>query len=162
MPTVLSLSYLDYGNERATVQGNIPIITAGNFASIATLINNLVAAADDIVLGTLAGRLMSIVTPGSGATPVDVEAQREVKWRIKYRDNTANLAAGVTNPYFGRTFGNTLPTAELTGHLAANSDFADLANADIVAFVNAYNAFQRSPSGGVAVVTSIEHVGRNI
>jgi hypothetical protein len=52
-------------------------------------------------------------------------------------------------------------TAELTGHLGVNSDFADLAETEIADFVTAFEALARSPAGGQSDVTSIEHVGRN-
>lgn len=161
MPSQLSLTYLDYSNEKATFTGNIPTVTAANLAATLGLVSDLVDAIDDIVLGNLNKRTMSIITLVSATLPASAEAQRENKWLIHYRDTTANLAAGVTNPYFGRSFSTSLGTAELDGHLATNSGFADLANADIAAFVTTFEAIARSPSGGAVDVTAIEHKGRN-
>lgn len=161
MPSQLSLTYIDHGGERAVMTGNIPVVTAANLAATNTLVNNLVAAIDDIIFGNLNKRTMSVIVLGSAALPASEEAQREEKWLIKYRDVTATLAAGVTNPYFGKQFVTSIGTAELTAHLGVNSDFADLAETEIAAFVTAFEAFARSPAGGAVDVTAIEHVGRN-
>lgn len=161
MPSTLSLTYIDFGAEKATVTGTIPIVTAANLAATLTLVNNMVAAADDMLLGNLNGRTMSIITAVSAAVVTDAEAQREEKWLIGYTDVTAELGAGVTNPYFGKSFVTSVGTAELTGNLSANSDFANLADTEVAAFVTAFEAFQRSPSGGAVDVNYIKHVGRN-
>lgn len=163
MPSTLSLTYRDYSGESAIVALNIPIITAGNFAATQSLINDLVLAADDILLGVLRRRKINMITPGSGAVPSDEEAQRETKWVVHYTDVTANLAAGVTNPYFGKSFTMSIGTAELTDHLGANSELAAIGDAgEVDAFVTAFEAFMRSPSGGAVEVNQIKHKGRNI
>jgi hypothetical protein len=140
---------------------NILNVTAANLADTLTGINALVAAADDIGLGILNRRIMTLITNIDGTTPTDEEAQREEKWLIGCTDTLANLAAGVTNPYFGKNFVTSLPACELTGHLPSHSDFADLSETDTAAFVAAFEAFARSPSGGTVAVTYIKHVGRN-
>lgn len=161
MPSLLSVTYLDYSGERSTVNLNIPLVTAANFAATATLINTLLLAAPNIIGGVINRRILTIPSTPSGLVPADEEAQREDKWLVGYTDTTANLAAGVSNPYFGKRFTVEIATAELTGHLQLNSDFADLAEADVVAFVNAFEAMVRSPAGGVAEVNYIKFVGRN-
>jgi len=97
---------------------------------------------------------------GSASLPASEEAQREEKWQIHYRDTTANLAAGVTNPNFGKQFVTTLGTCLLTGNLAGNTDNA-LDTGDMGDFIAAFEAIARSPSGGVSDVTKVVHVGRN-
>lgn len=161
MPSQLSLTYIDHGGEKSSFTGNVPTITAANIAATTTLINNLVAAIDDIILGNLNKRIASVITLGSASLPASEEAQREEKWLIHYRDTTAELAAGVTNPLFGQQFVTSVGTAELTGHLGVNSDFADLAETEIADFVTSFEALARSPAGGQSDVTAIEHVGRN-
>lgn len=162
MPSQISVTYLDYSNEKGFVTLNIPLVTAANFAATATKINTLVLAADDIIGGTLNRRTLTIPSAGSAALPSDAEAQREEKWVVRYTDTLANLAVGTPNPYYGQKFSVDIPTAELTDHLSVNSDFANLAETDIAAFITAFEAFARSPSGGSVDVTSIKFVGRNI
>lgn len=160
MPSQLTLSYLDASGEISAMTGFIPTVTPANFAATSTLINDLVAAIDDIVLGNLNKRMTSIITLGSAVLPTDEEAQREEKWVIHFRDTTANLAAGVTNPLFGKQYVTSIGTAMLTGHLAGNTDNAALTG-DFATFVTTFEAIARSPSGGVADITSIIHRGRN-
>lgn len=161
MPSTLTITYLDYSNERSTVGVNIPLVTAANFAATATLINTLVLAAADIIGGVISGRTLTIPATLSGTVPGDEEAQREEKWLIGYTDVSATLAAGVNNPYYGKKFTVDLPTAELSTHLTPRSDFADLAETDIAAFVTAFEAIARSPAGGAVTVNYIKFVGRN-
>lgn len=161
MPSQISLTYLDYSNEKGFVSLNIPLVTAANLAATTSAITTLALAADDIVGGTLNRRTLTIPSAGSAALPSDEEAQREEKWLVGYTDTTANLAAGVPNPYFGKKFSVEIPTAELTAHLSVNSDFADLAETEVAAFVTAFEAFARSPAGGAVNVNYIKYVGRN-
>lgn len=161
MPSFLTVTYLDFSNERSTVGVNIPLVTAANFAATATLINDLVIAAADIIGGVINGRTLTIPASSSGTIPGDEEAQREEKWLIGYTDTLANLAAGVPNPYYGKRFTTELPTAELSAHLTPRSDYADLAEADIAAFVTAFEAIARSPAGGSVSVDYMKFVGRN-
>lgn len=162
MPANLALTYVDHSNEKATFVVAIPTVTPANIAATQTLINDLVAALDEIVLGNLNKRTTTIVTLGSAALVSDAEAQRETKWVIHMRDTQANLAAGVTNPYFGKQFTTSLGTAELTGNLATNTGFADITDPPMSDFVASFNAVARSPTGGTVAVTGVEHVGRNI
>jgi len=161
MNSTLSLTYNDYSNEKSSFTLEIPLVTAANFAATATLVNNLVAAAVNIIGGTLNRRTLSIPTPASGLVPADELAQREDKWLVGYTDITAELAAGITNPYYGDRFWYTFATADLLNHLSPNSDFADLDNAEVAAFVTAFEALAKSPTGGAVEVNYIEFVGRN-
>lgn len=161
MNSTLSITYLDYSGESNTVTLDIALVGALNFAATATNITDLIVAAANIVGGVVNKRILSIPTPASGVVPADELAQREDKWLIGYTDVTANLAAGVTNPYYGKRFTVGLATADLTGHLSPNSDFADLADADVAAFVTAFEAVARSPTGGAVTVNYLKFVGRN-
>jgi hypothetical protein len=161
MASQLSLTYLDYSNEKAPFSINIPTVTAANFAATVTLINALVAAIDDVTLGILNKRIMTIPSPADSSFPTDAEAQREDKWLVGYTDVTASLGGGVDNPYYGRNFTTEIATAELTAHLSVNSDYADLAEADVAAFVTAFEAFARSPTGGAVAINYVKFVGRS-
>lgn len=163
MPSQVSVTYLDHSRETANVQLQTTNITAANFADQATALNDLLTAAADICNGVVNKRVTNIITPGSGAAPAAATAHREGKWLIGYTDSTATLAAGVDNPLYGKNFTVTLPVAApTTDRLQSNSDMADLSDADMAAFVTAFEAFARSPSGGVPDVQYIKLVGRNI
>lgn len=161
MPSQISLTYLDYSIEKAFVTLNIPLVSAANLAATTSAITTLAAAAANITGGTLNRRTLTIPSAGSAAVPTDPEAQREEKWIVGYTDTLANLAAGVPNPYFGKKFTVEIGTSELTGHLLLNSDFADLAETDVAAFVTAFEAFARSPAGGTVNVNYIKYDGRH-
>lgn len=162
MAGTLSLTYLDYSREKAVMTINTVTPSAANLATLNTQITNLVAAINGITLGILHRRQLNIVTPSSAALPTSPEAQREKKWLIGFSDVTANLAAGVTNPMFGKQFTVELPTSFLATHLQTNSDYADLANTNVADFVTAFEAIARSPSGGAVSVNYIKYVGRRL
>lgn len=161
MPGFFSVTYQDYSHEYATVGFPVPTITAANLAGLQADIVTLITAAEAISLGTMRRRQLTHEFAGSGAVPTDQEAQREEKWLVGYIDVSATLAAGVNNPMFGKSYTVTIPTAELTDHLSTNSDYADLSEPEIDAFVTAFEAFARSPSGGAVNVQYIKFVGRN-
>lgn len=81
--------------------------------------------------------------------PADPDAQRSTKALISYEDST-----------FGRVH-----TAEMPGYnnvgLLPNSDEIDLTDADIAAFVAAFEAFA-GPDGGSRTVLSMRKVARNL
>lgn len=85
--------------------------------------------------------------------PTDPNAQREVKWLVRYIGDTS-----------GKLYSVEIATAELAGgHLLAGSDFADLAETDMAAFVTAFEDIARTPDDDTETVTvqSIQFVGRN-
>lgn len=160
MPDVASFTYIDHGFEKATVVFNIRVITAANLASLQADVTDLVTAAGDITRGLIHQRILTHRFPGSGALPTAEIAQREQKWVIGYTDVSTTIGS-VPNPYYGKNFTVEAAIPELAGHLSAVSDYADLAETDIAAFVTAFEAYVRSPTGGATQVTYIKLAGRN-
>jgi len=161
MPGSASVTYLDDSQETANVQFPTVNLTAANFTAQTGLFTDLLAAYADISLGVINRRRQNIQIVGSGSLAASPLSQRETKWIIHYSDTQATFAGGVTNPYYGKSFAVEMGTADLTGtHLSANSDFANLTDADIAAFVTAFEAFARSPTGGTVEVSRIEQSGR--
>lgn len=161
MTDTATVTYLDASNEKYAVVLTTVDVTAGNFNAQGTLFSDLLLAAQDISGGIVNKRRRTIATGLNGAVPTDALAQRETKWLIGYTDVTANLAAGVTNPYYGKNFTNELPTANPSAHLAPNSDYCDLTITEVAALVTAFEAVARSPSGGAVDINYIKFVGRN-
>lgn len=144
--------FKDYDNEAASFGIRSPIITALNFDAQETLRDAFLAALDDIVVGLRVGgdwgnRDLVALGPSD-----DEEAQRELKWLVQYHD-TGTL----------RSYTVEIPCADLL-HLdpqdRANAEIGDAGHVD--AFITAFDAFVRSPTGGVTAVDEITLVGRNV
>lgn len=160
MPDIASITYLDHSRETANVQFNIQVVTAANIDTIQSDISDLITAAGDITLGVMRQRVLTHQFAGSGAIPSDQFAQRELKWLIGYTD-TSTTIGGVPNPHFGKNFTVEAACPDLeNANLATNTDFADLTDTQIAAFVTAFEAYVRSPTGGAVSVTYIKNVGR--
>jgi len=149
-----TLTYLDHTGEKSAVRVFNGAINAGTYAGYVTAYGDLETALAGITIGTLAQRMVNTATTTVSQTPpADVDAQRERKWLVTYQGDTSL-----------KLFRLEIPCADLSGgHLIANDDKADLADADIAAFVTAFETIARSPDSDTETVTvlSIRHVGRN-
>lgn len=146
-----NLSYLDYGGERSTFGVWLPTLNAANIAAQTTLLGTLKTATDAIVLGNPSNySIIASQVDLSGAPAGSVYAQRENKWLVSFTDDVSG-ASGTT----------TIPTADLT-KLAANSDLADMADSDIIAFIAAFEAVAQSNTGHAVTVNKMRFVGRNL
>lgn len=162
MPDIAEIVLRDYDNEPTTMKMNTVDLTAGNLAAQQAALAALAADVPDIVRGTVAETRLKLITPGTAILPTDEEAQIEKGWLVEYTDSQQFLDPGtdtVPNPGWGLPFSMTIPTAEWDTHLATNTDFADLANADIAAFVTAFEALFVSPYGGTVSVINIRVSG---
>jgi hypothetical protein len=76
-----------------------------------------------------------------------------MKWLVQYQGNDT-----------GKLFSVEIAAPDLTGNVTPNTDIANLASADWVAFKTAFEAFAKSPDNGTEDVTVIgaKMVGRNI
>jgi len=86
----------------------------------------------------------------AGEPPVDVNSQREVKWLVTYEDTTSH-----------KLYKQEIPTADLA-LLGTNTDEIDYANINVTAFIEAFELFVTSPTGGASNVLTIKFVGRNL
>jgi len=159
MPDLAVIGMRDFSREVGRSGINIVDITAANLAAQQALLTTLGAEVIDITRGVLAEVNIQVITPGTSILPVLEEAQIEKTWLILFSDTQQFLDPGpdtVPNPGFGKVFQVNWPTAIYTDHLLPNSDFADLAEADIAAFVTAFEALVVSPYGGSIEVQSIQ------
>jgi hypothetical protein len=162
MPDIAEIVVRDYDNTLTTMKMNTVDLTAGNLAAQLAALATLVADTTPIIRGVVAESRLKIITPGTSILPASEEAQVEKGWLVTYTDSSQFLDPGtdlVPNPGFGLLFTMTIPTAEYTGHLALNTDFADLADADVAAFVTAFEALFVSPYGGDTVIQTIRVSG---
>lgn len=143
----------DYGKEVSTAGFRGVTLDAANMVAQAALMATLLTAVGNITIGQVAKtKVVANSTLVSQAAASDPNAQRERKWLVRYEDQTTHGLYNVE-----------IPTADLSGtHLQAGQDTADLTDADMAAFVSAFEAFQRSPDGNAVTVIEILHVGRTI
>lgn len=144
----------DYSGETTAVRIYNGDITAISLPGFLTDFGGLRASIEGITLGVMAqeqwvGDLNSL----SALSPVNVFAQRELKWLVRYHDTVTQEKAKLE-----------IGTADPTGVMLPASDFADLTVEPMLSFVADFNAFARHPESNVnaVVIDSIQLVGRNI
>lgn len=145
---------LDFSGEKSATTIYNGAITPASLAGFLTEFGQMKATIDTITRGTMhREQWVGDNTLLSNTRPVDANAQRELKWKVNYIDTVTQIPYHVT-----------LPCADPTGRMIAGTDLADLANADIAAFVTRFNSFARCPDNdaNAVAVQSIQLVGRNI
>jgi hypothetical protein len=145
------LSYRDYSNEVSRLNVTIPTLNAGNIAAQDTLLDNLLAAIDAVVIGTKEkeDRVYEVIH-GTGIAPASKDAQVERKWLVSARDDVTG---------FPVTF--SIPTAD-SQFVSNNTDKMDLAGTEGAALVAAIEAVVLSKAGNAITVTEVRMVGRNL
>jgi len=146
-------TYVDFSNEKSTVDFPIRDMTAATIATVLTELASLGTAIDDLSSGVL---VKSIATQDASAflatPPSDPNAQRERKWLVRYQD-TVNFKFGQIE----------IPVAEVDATLLLPlSDKADLSAAEWVAFITAFETTGRSVDKNVVSVIEAILVGRNL
>lgn len=144
----VSLRIRDFSDEYSTVSFPVTDIAAGGtIADANTLVDNIAAAVDPLVLGTIVGGSLSQeFFPGSDTRPASGEAQREKGLRI-YWTNGAGRYGSVT-----------LPTADFGTLAQPGTDLVDLA--DLAALVSLIEANITLDGVGVTVERAVL-VGRS-
>lgn len=165
MVAKLTETLVDYSNEKSSYEVNVPDITPANLASTETFFANLWTAISPLVLGNQVARRFPVVISFTGTPPADPEAQREKKWRVHYKDTSAFLDAPdntVPNPYYGRSFSFTIPTADLAdGNVIAGTDVCDISIDPWLTVVGLLQTGAKSPVGGSITVTKVNFEGAN-
>lgn len=144
----------DYSGESSNVTIYNGDITAVSLPGFLTAVGTGRAAIEGITLGVMAKeQWVGDNTPLSALTPANVFAQRELKWLVRYHDTVTNEKAKLE-----------IPTADPTGVMLPQSDFADLTVSPMDTFVTWFEGFARHPDNSVnaVVIDSIQLVGRNI
>jgi hypothetical protein len=154
MPSKFILKMNDYDPERSNVNGQGLTLTAANFDAQHTAAAAFVAGVGGISLGMNISWELTEVNSLQGnpqepaTTPL---AQRENKWLVGYHETTG-----------GERHSMEVPCADLTLLDPNNRGYADLADAAVIAFVTAFEAFIKSDAGLGVAVDWIKFVGRNL
>lgn len=162
MPDVFSIMINDFDGQQGIFTGNCETLTAANFTAQMTEQDALNDTLPDIILGTVIANSTNhrIQKNPSGSTPADPFAQRGNKWHIFAVDITDELFTGFPNPYYWKPFDYELPTADLSLRVNDSNLVWVQGGANNVAdfdpFVAAFNAYAKSPVGGVLTVQRIE------
>lgn len=163
---IIKFTFLDYDGERSSATMQTGAVTAVSLPGLLAEVGTIRAAIQDMIRGTIQGESLKVFdTTLSNARPADAEAGRESKWLVRYEDTLPffdDPVNAIPNEGFGKVFTFTIPTAMFQGHLLANSDEADPANADVIALTAALEATLRSPYGGTISVLGYTRVGRNL
>lgn len=163
-----NFTVVDRSAEKSNVGITIGTVTAITLPGYLTSTGAFKTATEAIMLGTVAkDELKAFSNQLSTTVPSSPWANRETKFLVRYRDNTEYFDAptnSIQNEGFGRIHNLEIPCAklDLTGLLLPNSDFVNLAQTQIAAWITAFEAVALSPSNGAVKVVSIEIVGRNI
>lgn len=152
MATRLTFSLSDYSNERTSTTLHVAEVTDANIDAQDALYDALATAVGNLTLGSFVTRYFSQGNwTLSDTPPSDPLAQRENKWLVTYADTVT-----------GKKYNSEIGTAELgNGHLLTNSDVANLADAEWVAFISAFEDVVVAPdTGNPVIVVSARFVGR--
>lgn len=171
MPSNLSILVEDYDGETSIVNINLQDMGPGvDYASLESDSSELRTAVEGLIIGEIRNYGISTKYLDSADAVSNVQAARESKWLVTYRDTTLNLLTtpSLGNPGYNKLFSFEIPTADRT-LLPANSDELDLTDATVAPIVAALEANIRSPyNRGTAgasptnEIVSIKFVGRDL
>jgi len=152
MASKVTLSYIDFDNERSAFSVEGVDLTAANLVAQQSLIAALVAATGLITEGTLNREdVLLSSTIISSTPPVLGSAQREAKWLVTYVDTVTDETHQAEIPC--PDFDLLVPGTGLL-NTGAGTDGED--------FVNAFEAFVRGHGTNPVSVVNVRHVGRNL
>lgn len=148
-----TFTILDYSEEKSPVSFSFGGVTAINIAGFLTEFGNLRTALTNIILGTVQKeKWVGDDTVLSNTPPVSQNAQIELKWLLTYEGATTK-----------KKYRQEIPTPD-TSKLVVGTDLADMADADIAAYVTAFETIAKSPDDDAEAVNVLDMrlVGRNI
>lgn len=173
MPTRGSIKMQDWGGEPTSASFFLQDIGALNYAAVTQDLDEI----KDACLAFLGGEVLSTTftkEEHEASNPVaSIEAQREKKWVLTYRDDTQYLGAANTfpNPGFRKIFqvefGTALLTDGVDDFLVPGTDLADVNVTAVQDFIDGVLPNIRSPYNHSAAVTptntfiEMRYVGRN-
>lgn len=142
----------DYSEEKSTFRFNFGAITAVSLPGFLTNFGNLRTALGNIILGTVQKEAwVGDSTVLSNVPPANSNAQVELKFLLTYEGDTTK-----------KVFRNEIPTPD-TSKVIAGTDQVDMSDADVAAYVTAFETIARSPDSDTETVTVLDMrlVGRN-
>jgi len=146
-----SISHYDYDKENTNTQFPVATLTAANFDAQGVLATALRAGIAGIVLGNLAHYEQIQNFEVSGVASDNPLAARELKWKVEFHTTVE-----------GDPYTLTLGCPDQTKLDPNNRKYADLDEADVAAFVTAFEDYVRVDGTKLVTVDRITLVGRNI
>ncbi len=140
-------TFLDRSLEKSTTGFNVQ--QQADFAAYNTARGDWTTAVAAITAGTITD--LEDSRPQRVSNTIPSIGFRESKFLIQYYDNTTL-----------KRYTTTIPTAVAAVTFIPNTDFVDLTDPDVAAFVGAHEAFAASPEGNAITVLNIQFVGRNL
>lgn len=147
-----TFSVLDYSEEVSSFRFNFGAITAVSLPGFLTNFGALRTALGNIITGTIQKEAwVGDSTVLSNVPPADTNAQVELKFLLTYEGDTSK-----------KKFRNEIPTPD-TSKVIAGTDQVDMADADVAAYVTAFETIARTPDSDTETVTVLDMrlVGRN-
>lgn len=153
----LSFTFEDYDGERSTIRLNGSQYNVMTFPATLTSNNNLKEALIKLSLGAFRGTVYSpFSTITDNPRPTDLNAQRERKWVVRYRDNV-NMKIGTAEIPCARLYDDTNQP-----YLLAGTNVADMSHPDFVELKAAFEGAVRSVDDHAVTVLDVTLVGRNL
>jgi len=152
------INYGDVTNEVGSLEVFTGAVTAVSIAGFLSDLGGLQAATDAITLGTRRSQSWTgDYTVVSNAWPTDRAAQRENALLVRYQDSVTEEPFTLTIPTIDFTKLNFIPFGGDNVYFTAPNG-----NADIVAWVAAFEALARSPKNdqNTVKVIGVEYVGK--
>jgi len=148
-----TIQITDYANEKSSFGLTSTNLTAANFNAQVAAAEALATATSALTIGNVTKQTIAAVLDDSPAVATNPYAHREMKWLVTYQAVTS-----------GKLFQTEIAAPDVTDNLVPNSDQADLASDDWVAWIAAFVAFAKSPDDptDAVIVVSAVLVGRNI
>lgn len=147
------VTVLDYSEEKSGTNFSIGAITAVSLPGFLTQFGSWKTALQNVILGTVSkDRWVGDSTDISNTPPTSPNAQVELKWLVTYEGASTK-----------KKFRQELPTAD-PSKTVAGTDIADMTDADIAAYVTAFEAVAKSPDNDAEGVNVLDMrlVGRSI
>lgn len=123
MATIATISFEDYDRERSSMSVHVQDIGAANYGAVTQDIDEIKDASRALSIGVCLSSGFTKSFPETGDPAATVNAQRERKWLVTYRDSTQFLDAAntIANPGFNKIFNFEIPCADAS-LLSTNSD----------------------------------------
>jgi len=147
-----TFTILDYSEEKSTFRFNFGAITAVSLPGFLTNFGALRTALGNIILGTVQKEAwVGDSTVLDNTPPASSNAQVELKFLVTYEGDTTK-----------KKFRHEIPTPD-TSKVLPGTDIVDLTDADVAAYVAAFETIGRSPDNDTETVTVLDMrlVGRN-
>lgn len=161
---IATISYRDYDGEVGSISINLGVVDGTNYDTVKANMQTLITSLGNIGLGNLASWTITDTTFVSRAKSTDVNADRERKFLLVCEDTSAELAVGVPNPSYRKTFTHEFPAADYAlrnGNDEIVWTDPDADPAAVKAAVDNFTAIAKSPTGGNLNVLEVRSVSRN-